>query len=119
LQSFADLVGIIEFGDSFVEKLRDASSDGFSSLSSSLWAAGSNSIVRFGVKAIAAHYFFEWDGTNAPGANLCETLLGEVDVFQFFEMLKDCFAGVVSLGAAGTLGEPVETLFDFVGKTNS
>ena len=91
---------------------------GLSSLSSSLWAAGSNSIVHFGFEAIAAHYFFKWDSTNAPGSNLCETLLGEVDVFQFFEMLKDCFTGVVSLGAAGALGEAVETLFNFVGKTN-
>jgi len=91
---------------------------GVSSLSSSLWAAGSNSIVHFGVEAIAAHYFFEWDSTNVPGANLCEALLGEVDVFQFFEMLKDGFAGVVGLGAAGALGETVEALFNFVGKAN-
>ena len=89
-----------------------------SSRSSSFCAAGSNSIVHFGFKAIAAHYFFEWNGTNASGADLGETLLGEIDVFEVFEVLQDRFAGVVSFGAAGALGEAVEAFLDFVGKAD-
>jgi|HubBroStandDraft_5_1064220.scaffolds.fasta_scaffold44397_4 hypothetical protein len=85
---------------------------------SSFCAAGSNSIFHFGLKAIAPHYFFEGDGANPAGTNLCKTLLGEIDVFEVFEVLKDGFAGVVSLGAAGALGEPIKALFDFVGQAD-
>src|SRR5580658_11376872 len=91
---------------------------GLSSPSSSFCAAGSNSIFHFGFKAIAAHYFFEWNGANSAGTNLGETLLGEVDVFEVFDVLEDRFAGVVSFGAAGTFGEPSEALFDVVGKAD-
>jgi hypothetical protein len=89
-----------------------------SRLSSSFCAAGSNSIFHFGLEAIAAHHFFEWDGTNPAGTNLCETLLGEVDIFELLEVLKDGFASVVCFGAAGALGEASEAFFDVVGKAD-
>ena len=92
---------------------------GLSSPSSSFCAAGSNSIVHFGLEAIAAHYFFEWNGANPSGTNFCETLFGKIDVFEVFEVLKDRFTRVVSLGAAGALGEAIEAFFDVVGKADS
>ncbi len=91
---------------------------GLSSPSSSFCAAGSNSVLHFGLKAIAAHNFFEWDGTNPACANLCETLLGEVDVFEFLQVLEDSFASVVCFSAAGALGETSETFLNVVGKAD-
>src|SRR5260370_11523559 len=91
---------------------------GLSSPSSSFCAAGSNSIVLFGLKAIAAHYFFEWDGTNPPGTNLCETLLGEVDIFEIIQVLKNGFASIVCFGAASAFGEAPEAFLDVVGEAD-
>jgi hypothetical protein len=91
---------------------------GLSSFSSSFCAAGSNSIVHFGFETIAAHHFFKWDGTNASGANLCEALLGEVDILKLFKVLKDGFTGVICLGAPCPFGESVKALLDAFGKTD-
>ena len=85
---------------------------------SSFCAAGSNSIFHFGLKAIAPHYFFEGDGANPAGTNLCKTLLGEIDVFEVFEVLKDCLTGIVSLGTTSTFGEPLKAFLDIVGKAD-
>jgi hypothetical protein len=75
-------------------------------------------MVHFGLKAIAAHYFFEWDGTDPPSANLYETLLGKVDILEVIQVLKDSFASVVCFGTASAFGETAEALFDVVGKAN-
>src|ERR1700692_2162105 len=91
---------------------------GLSSLSSSLCAAGSNSIVHFCVEAIAAHHFVEWDRPAAARAHSFQPLLGEVNVFEFLEVLKDRLASVVSLGAASALGETPKAFFDGFGKAN-
>lgn len=48
----------------------------------------------------------------AAGAEIFKPLFGEMDVFKVFEVLEDRFARVVSLGATGTLGKPVEAFFD-------
>src|SRR5215472_17963420 len=92
---------------------------GVSSLSSSLWARGSNSIVHFGPESIGAHYFFEGNGPNAASVNLCQTLFGKVNIFQIVEVLKDGLPCVVGFGSARALGEAVQALFDFVGKADS
>jgi len=90
-----------------------------SSRSNSRWAAESNSIVQFfWVKAMLSHHFFEWDCTSAPGAEVGEPFFRDINVLKVFQVLQDGFAGVVSLGAAGALGEAREALFDFFGKAD-
>src|SRR4029077_15436333 len=90
-------------------------STGFLWFLNSFRAAGSNS----NFPALAPYYFFEGDRLGAPRANGRQALLGEVDVFQIVQMLEDGFAGVVSFGASGALGEAVEAFFDGFGKADS
>jgi len=83
-----------------------------SSASSSRWARGSNSIVHFGLEAIAAHHFFQGNGANAPSPDFRETLFGDVDILEILKVLEDSFAGVIGLGAAGAFSQAVEAFFD-------
>ena len=53
-----------------------------------------------------------------PESNCVRCLLCEVDVFEIIQMSEDGFAGVISLGASGSLGEAVEAFFDGFGKAN-
>jgi hypothetical protein len=87
---------------------------GLSSSSSCLWAFGETSTFQ----AIAAHYFFEGNRLAATGADFCQCLLREVDVFQVVQILQDGFTGVVSLGASGAFGEAFEAFFDGFGKAD-
>src|SRR5580658_147883 len=94
--------------------LRIRSETDLSSFSSSRRASGSNSILQ----AMLAHNFLERNGLHPARFNRFHSLLGQINVFQIVKMLKDGLAGVVSLGAAGFLGEASEALFDLLGKAD-
>jgi len=68
---------------------------------------------------MASHYFFKRNGPGAARAYGFKPLFGNVNIFQFIEMLYDRFAGVICLGTPGAFGETSEAFFDFFGKAYS
>src|SRR5262249_34562044 len=95
--------------------LRMRSETDLSSFSSSRRAAGSNSICQ----AMLPHDFFERDRLHAAGLDLFHSLLGQINVFQVFKILKDGLTSVVGLSAPSAFGEPGKAFFDAFGEADS
>jgi hypothetical protein len=113
LQTSSDLSWIVQTCDALARRnFTIRRSTVLSSFSSSFMAAGSNSIFH----AMAPHYFFKRDRFGAPRPDFRQALLGEIDVFEIFEMLENGFPGVIGLGASGALGQALEAFFDGCGK---
>src|SRR5258707_3955503 len=85
-----------------------------SSLRRSRSASTENSIFQ----GMTFQDVFERNGGGLTAANAVEGTLGEIQVFQFVEMLKDGFAHVKGLGAPSALGELFQALFNGFGQAD-
>src|SRR5258708_22856457 len=79
-----------------------------SSLPSSRSTWAESSILQ----AMPLQSIFEWDGLLVPGADAIQGTFGQIQVLKVVKVLKNGFADVESLGAAGAAGEPFHALFD-------
>src|SRR5258708_39805286 len=79
-----------------------------SSLPSSRSTWAESSILQ----AMPLQSIFEWDGLLVPGADAIQGTFGQIQVLKVVKVLKNGFADVESLGAAGAAGGAFQEVFD-------
>jgi hypothetical protein len=63
-------------------------------------------------RATTLHDFFEGNGAVLAIADTLQCTLGEIQIFEIFQVLHDGLAGIEALSAPGTAREFLKTLHD-------
>jgi hypothetical protein len=107
-QRRTDASRIIECGNAFGQEPDDAPCGSCPSLSSSFVAAGSKSIRQ----AMRLHHVTKRHRRGATGADVRQTLFGEIDVLQIIDVFEDRFSRIERLGTPCREGERLKTSFN-------
>ena len=62
--------------------------------------------------AVTLHDFFKGNGAVFTIANSFQRTFGQIYVLEIIQVLQDCFADVIALGAPSAASQSLKTLFD-------